>query len=238
MYPHLSKTKWDATKFVPVAGLAKTAFVLMGRQDLPAADLQELLGLMKKQGLTYSTARAGSAMHVLTGAFGTTTKIDNLVHVRYQGAGPALQALVAGRVDLMMVPVAIAGQYRSRLKTYGVTAPQRVDVMKDVPTLSEQGVPVVGESWLGVLAPPGTPATITAVLAKAIGEIVASPEFQTRVAGMGMAPLTGMQPSSRRSTAMNTASGVKRSGPPTSRLIDRRPGSRRAGEPHAAPSGA
>ena len=193
MYPNLVKTKWDPTKFVPVAGLAKTAFVLMGRQNLPAADLPALIALMKKESLTYSSAGAGSAMHVLTGAFGVAVKVDNLVHVPYQGAGPAMLALAGGQVDLMMVPVAIAGQYRSRLKVYGVTAPQRVDVMKEVPTLSEQGVAVVGESWLGVLAPPGTPVAITSVLAKAVREIVASPEFLARVAEMGMTPLNGSQ---------------------------------------------
>lgn len=193
MYPHITKTKWDATKLVPVAGLAKTAFILMGRNDLPAANLPELLALMKKQSLTYSSAGAGSAMHVLTGAFGVATKVDNLLHVPYQGAGPAVLALVSGQVDLMMVPVAIAGQHRSRLKVYGVTAPKRVDVMKDVPTLSEQGVAVVGESWLGVLAPPATPPTITDALSKAVREIVATPEFQTRVAEMGMTTITGTQ---------------------------------------------
>lgn len=193
MYPHITKTKWDATKLVPVAGLAKTAFVLMGRNDLPAANLPELLALMKKQSLTYSSAGAGSAMHVLTGAFGVSTKVDTLVHVPYQGAGPALLALVGGQVDLMMVPVAIAGQHRARLKVYGVTAPKRVDVMKDVPTLSEQGIAVVGESWLGVLAPPATPPAITDALSKAVREIVATPEFQARVAEMGMTPITGTQ---------------------------------------------
>ena len=193
MYPHLYKTRFDATKFVPIAGLAKTAFVLMGREDLPAANLQELIALMKKQSLTYSSAGAGSAHHVLGSVFGTAAKVDNLVHVPYQGAAPALQAVVAKQVDLMMVPVAIAGPYRSRLKAYGVTAVSRVDVMKDVPTLLEQGLPVTGESWLGLLAPPATPSAVTEAMASAVREIAAAPDFQKRVAELGMTPLSSTQ---------------------------------------------
>ena len=193
MYPHLYKARFDATKFVPVAGFAKTAFVLMGRQDLPAANLKELLALAKKQGLSYSTAGAGSSLHVMSSVFETTAQLDKLVHVPYQGAGPAVQALAGGQVDVAMVPLGIAGPFRSRLKAYGVTTASRVEQMPDVPTLTEQGLPVVGESWMGMLAPPNTPAAITETLAKAVREIVTSPEFKTRVGELGMTPLTGTQ---------------------------------------------
>lgn len=193
MYPHLKPVKFETTKFVPVAGFAKTAYVLMGRLDLPAADLKELLSLMKKQSVTYSTAGAGSSMHVFTSVFAKTAKVDNLLHVPYQGAAPALQALLGGQVDLMMVPLAIAVQHRSKLKAYGVTSGERIDAMKDVPTLSEQGLPIIAESWAGLVAPPGTPVAVTAALAKAVRETVSSPNIQKRMPEMGWTPLTGTQ---------------------------------------------
>lgn len=189
MNPHVNKVRFDASKFVPVAGIAVIPFVLMGRPELPAADLPALLALMKSQSLTYSSSGAGAASHIDTSIFANSAKVTNLVHIPYQGAGPALQALAASQVDLMMVPMSSAVQYRSKLRTYGVASLARVDAIKDVPTLAEQGVPVNGDSWCGVLAPPGTPPAITAALSKAIRDTVAAPEMQKKLRDIGMTPV-------------------------------------------------
>lgn len=193
IFPHLSKNTMDVTRFVPVAGLAATAYVVLGRPDLPADNLQELVNLMKKQSLSYASAGPGSGPHMMTVAFARGAKVDNLLHVPYSGMTPALQALMGKQVDVMLVAVGGATQFRSRLKFYGVTSAARVPAIPDVPTLTEQGFPIVGEAWLGMLAPPNTPAATTATLAQIIREIVASTEFQGKVRDLGMTTITGTQ---------------------------------------------
>jgi tripartite-type tricarboxylate transporter receptor subunit TctC len=193
IYPHLAKAPYDATKFVPVAGLASTAYVLLGRPDLPAGNLQELLSLAKKQSLSYASAGTGSGPHMMMVALARTAKLDNLLHVPYTGMAPALQALMGKQVDIMLVAVGGAAQYRSQLKFYGVSSANRVPALPDIPTLTEQGVAVVGQAWVGVLAPPNTPAATTAALAKATSEIVSGPEFKAKVGELGMTPITGTQ---------------------------------------------
>lgn len=191
IYPHLTKTRYDATKFVPVAPLASTGFVLLGRPDLPANNLQELLALMKKEKLSYASAGAGSGPHMMAVALSRAAQIDNLLHVPYTGMAPALTALMGKQVDVMLVAVGGATQYRSKLKFYGVSSAQRVAAIPDIPTLKEQGLDIVGEVWMGVLAPPDTPVATTAALARAFNEVTAAPEYKAKVAELGMSTLMG-----------------------------------------------
>ncbi|MFZ2856499.1 Bug family tripartite tricarboxylate transporter substrate binding protein [Acidovorax sp.] len=193
MAPQLRKVPFDATKLVPVAGMASMGYVLMGRSDLPANNLAELIALGKTKELTYGSGGAGSSLHVFTELFARETD-TKLLHVPFQGAGPGVLAVLGGQVDLMMVPIAVAPQHRGRLKAFGITPAQRVDSLKDVPTLSEQGVKVAGASWIGVLAPPGLPANIGNTVGAAIREVVASAEFQPRLREIGMQPIQMTQP--------------------------------------------
>jgi tripartite-type tricarboxylate transporter receptor subunit TctC len=191
IFPHLTRTRYDATRFVPVAPLASTAFLLLGRPDLPASNLQELLALMKKEKLTYASAGVGSGPHMMAVAFSRAAKVDNLLHVPYTGMAPALTALMGSQTDIMLVAVGGATQYRAKLKFYGVSSAKRVAAIPDVPTLKEQGLDVVGEAWVGMLAPPNTPAAATAALSRAISEITATPEYGAKLVELGMSPLTG-----------------------------------------------
>lgn len=194
LYPHLRKVGFDSAKFVQIGGTATMGYAIMGRADLPAADLQSLVALGKRQELTYGSGGTGSSLHVFIELFARETGIK-LLHVPYQGAGPALQAIAGGQVDLMPVPLAVAPQYRGRLKVYGTTTARRVDSLREVPTLTEQGVNVVGESWSAVLAPPGTPQPIITTLAAALRHAVEAPEMAKKWSDLGVNPLklTGQQ---------------------------------------------
>ena len=193
IYPHVSQTRYDSTKFVPVAPLGQSAYVLLGRSDLPADNLQELLALMKKEKLSYASAGVGGAPHMMAVAFARAARVDNLLHVPFVGMAPALTALMGKQVDFMLVSVGGATQYRSKLKFYGVTSAQRVWAIADVPTLTEQGLPLVGGFWMGVLAPPNTPQNVTATLSKAIDEITSTAEYKAKVVEFGMSTLPGTQ---------------------------------------------
>ncbi|MGE0796779.1 MAG: Bug family tripartite tricarboxylate transporter substrate binding protein [Lautropia sp.] len=192
MYPQVAKVTFDSSRYVPLGGIAQMGYVLMGRADLPPT-LPELLQLMKTRTLTYASAGHGGSPHVLTVLFGKQAGRD-LLHVPFQGSGPAILAVLGGSVDLTMVPLAVAPQYRGKLRAYGVTSPERVDSMKEVPTFAEQGLAVTGGSWMAWVAPPGTPEPVAATLSRALSDAVASPAVNTRLREMGMAPITLSRP--------------------------------------------
>jgi tripartite-type tricarboxylate transporter receptor subunit TctC len=187
MYPHVGNVAFDASRFVAVAGIAQMGYALMGRADLPAGNLAELRALMRTKTLTYGSGGNGSSLHVFSEVFAREAG-SKMLHVPYQGAAPGLQALAAGQIDLMMVPLAVAPQYRSKLRTYAVTSAQRSENMRDVPTFSEQGMNVVGNSWAALFAPPGTPEPVAEALAAAVREAVNAPEVKQKLQEIAMVP--------------------------------------------------
>jgi tripartite-type tricarboxylate transporter receptor subunit TctC len=202
IYPHVyTKPRFAAQDFVAVAPITRIAYVLMGRPDLPAKNVQEVVALAKKGKLSYATWGAGSAAHAAMSLFMGVADLPQLLHVPYTGSAPAAQALMAGQVDLMMVPMPLAVNSRSKLTVFGVSAQQRSDAMKDVPTLAEQGFPVDAEFWIGVLAPPKTNPAAVATLSRRFQEAVADPEVQKKLRAQGMSPHQATQPEYARYVA-------------------------------------
>lgn len=191
MNPHVNKVRYETMRYVPVGGIAKVPFVLVGRPGLPAASLKELLELTRRKSLTYGSSGLGAGPHVQMAMFADAAKVTNLLHVPYQGAAPAFQALIAGQVDLSMVPVVLALQYRDKLRFYGIASLTRNDAIRDVPTLAEQGYKVDADSWNGLLAPPGTPEATVQAIAEKLAAVVAQPETQRRLREAGMTPFAG-----------------------------------------------
>jgi tripartite-type tricarboxylate transporter receptor subunit TctC len=111
--------------------------------------------------------------------------------VPYQGAAPAAQAAIGSQVDLAVMPMHLAASYRGKLTAFGVAAAQVVEAAKDIPTLTEQGMPVLADSWVGVLAPPKTPPAVAARLAKAFSETMADPDVNARLNALGLVPFSG-----------------------------------------------
>lgn len=193
MAPHLQKVNFDATKFTLVSGIASMGYALMGRPNLPAKTLPELLELMKTKELTYGSGGAGSSLHIFTELFAKETG-TKMLHIPFKGAGPGVLALLGGQVDLMMVPIASAPQYLTKLKVFGITPDERVDSMKDVPTLKEQGINVAGASWMGIVAPPGMPDNIADTVSAAVKEIVSDPATKKQFSPIGMTPMSMSRP--------------------------------------------
>lgn len=188
MYPHVSRVGFDASKFVPIGGVAQMGYVLMGRADLPAGNLAELLELMQRRNLSYGSGGTGSSPHVYAELFLREAN-RKMLHIPYQGAGPGLQAILGGQIDLMMVPLAQAPQYLDKLRSYGVTSAARVDAVREVPTFVEQGLNVIGEAWAAFFAPPGAPEPVVETLALALSQAVAAPEMAQKLRELGMTPM-------------------------------------------------
>lgn len=198
-------TKYKPEEFVAIAPINTVNTVLVTRPGLPAKNLTELLALAKKDKLSYSSWGNGSLGHVAGEAFKSTAKVD-LLNVPYQGAAPAAQAVLAGQVDVMFMPGPLYLSFKDRVGSIGATSAQRFE---NVPTLTEQGLPVVVEVWQGIVAPPGTPRPAVDRLHKAFAEVMAEPDIRERFVKAGSVPLTASQEAFAKSIAADIAKWKK-----------------------------
>ena len=189
--PHLQPalTKYKSEEFTAIAPVNQVTTILVTRPGLGVKNVSELIALAKKQKLSYSSWGNGSLGHVSGDAFKSAAKIE-LLNVPYQGAAPAAQAVLAGQVDLMFMPGPLWISFRDRVTTLGAASPSRFE---NVPTFTEQGVPVVVEIWQAILAPPKTPKPVVDRLHQAFSEVMAEPEIKERFEKMGSVPLYSSQ---------------------------------------------
>jgi tripartite-type tricarboxylate transporter receptor subunit TctC len=175
--------------FEPVALIATNAYVIVGRQDLPANDLRGLVGWLKANPdkATEGTAGAGSPQHV-GGVFFQNLTGTRFQFVPYRGAAPAMQDLLAGHIDLIIDdPTNSLPQLRSgKIKAFAVTAPSRLPAAPDIPTVDEAGLPGFYFSrWHALWAPHGTPHEVVAKLNAAVTAALADPSVRTKLADLG-----------------------------------------------------
>ena len=175
--------------FMPIARVATNPLVLFAHPSLPANDVKELIAYSKANPgkLSVATSGAGTPHHLAVLMLNAAAGID-ITHVPYRGTTPALNDLLSGQVPLMWsTPVGVM-QFveQGKVKTLGVTTPQRVAILPHVATLAENAVPGFElQAWLGIAAPAGVPPDVVARLSQAIREITEMPEVQRRMAAMG-----------------------------------------------------
>ncbi len=175
--------------FEPISLIATNPQLVVSKNAVPAKDLKELIAWIKQNGdrVTQGTAGAGSASHIAGIYFqkltGTTFRF-----IPYRGAGPVMQDMLAGNIDLNFdqaansLPQVRAGQIRA----YAVTAKTRLAAAPDIPTVDEAGVPGFYIAvWHGLWAPKKTPPAIMAKLVAATRAALANPLVQKRLADLG-----------------------------------------------------
>ena len=179
----------------PVSMLAAIPFVIIGHPSVAARNQRELIALAKAQPGSLSIAHGGNgtAMHLTAALFAQMADVKWL-EVPYRGSGPAALAVLSGQVPLAVVDLASALQHikAGKLIAYGVTSPQRLPMLPDVPTVAEGGLPGYDSTgWFGVVAPAATP---PAIIARLNAEITAALNDETIKASMrnlGMEPTPG-----------------------------------------------
>lgn len=181
------------SSFSYVGGIGRMPLVLVTRQGLGAKSAEELIALAKSQPgkITYASAGAGSPHHIAMEMFQQQTG-TKFVHVPYKGAAPAIQDVLGGQVDLMMLdmPGGINHMKAGKLVMLGVAMPKRVAQLPDVPTLTEAGVPdFVAFAWQGMVAPVGTPANVTNKLDAALRKALDSPQVRGKLEEIGVEPM-------------------------------------------------
>ena len=180
-----NKVPYDSEKdFIPITGLVRIYQALLADKSLPVANAAELIALAKQKPgqLTYGTAGIGSAPHMNMALFDSMAGV-NLIPVHYRGATPALNDLMGGSIDTMIVSVASGlPAYRAgQIKMLGVGSPKRMPLVPEVPTVSESGLPgYQATAWFGLFAPAGTPADIVMKLDKETIRIFNDPAFRAR----------------------------------------------------------
>jgi tripartite-type tricarboxylate transporter receptor subunit TctC len=184
---------FDPEKLEPVVLLSKVPIALSVRRDLPVNSVQELIAYAKRNPgkLNYATQGPGSTAHLTTVMFQTATGVE-LVHVPYKGSAPALADLMAGTVDMMFDTYTSSATYHKagKLKLLAVASARRLASLPEVPTVREAGLEDFESStWNGMLAPPGTPDSITEQLNREINEILAAPELQAKLRSLRMTRL-------------------------------------------------
>jgi tripartite-type tricarboxylate transporter receptor subunit TctC len=174
--------------FEPVGLLSINPQLILGRKAMPADDLKGLVAWMKANpgkatlaNQNASAQTAGVLLQQLTGS--------SLLMVPYRGAGPAMQDVVAGHIDLIVVQAAAAlPQVKAgTIKPFATLSPTRSTVVPGIPTVDEGGVPGLYVSgWFGLFAPKGTPKDAIAKLNAALVQALADPAVRARLSELGL----------------------------------------------------
>ncbi|MBI5721713.1 MAG: tripartite tricarboxylate transporter substrate binding protein [Burkholderiales bacterium] len=188
MYPKLD---YDIERdFVPV-GLVSSVpqVIVVNPARVQAKTLSELLEHIRKNPgrLNYASAGNGTSHHLAGELFKLQTRTF-ITHIPYRGAGPALQDLVAGQVDMMFDGLGSSAAHirGGRLRAIAVAADKRAVAFPEVPTAAEAGVPTYKvATWYGIWAPKGTPAEATTAMAGEMRKALASDELKTMWTSLG-----------------------------------------------------
>lgn len=209
--PSIYKLPYDPLKsFAPVSLVANLPIMVVAHPSLPAKTIQEFIALAKSRPgqINFSS---GTSLIQLTGELFKSATGTNIVAIPYKGTGPQLTAVLAGEVSLTFDPFTALSQVKAgKLRALAILAPKRSPLLPDVPTLEEVGVRGVDvASWVGILAPAGTPNEIGNPLQGEIAKIVAMPDVKERFASISYEPVVLHRNSLPISFGWNSPNGPK-----------------------------
>jgi tripartite-type tricarboxylate transporter receptor subunit TctC len=191
LYP---KMPYDTLRdLVMVSHTVNLKNVLVAHPSVPANSVKELIALAKSRPgtLTFASAGNGQSNHLSGEIFKSMAGID-MIHVPYKGSAPGLTDTVAGSTSIMFVDILSALPHikSGRLKALGVTGTVRSPALPDVPTIQESGLPDFnGNTWLGMVAPAGTPREIVMRLSAETSKVLNAPDMRERLLAQGVEPV-------------------------------------------------
>lgn len=216
-----SKLPFDFLKDMdPVAGIVRVPNMMVITKDLPVKSVTEFIDYAKKNSgkVNMASSGSGTSVHLTGELFKAATGLNDLLHVPFKGAGPALIELVGGRnvqVIFDNMPSSIGHVKGGTLRALGVTTAKRSAALPDVPTIAETIPGFEASAWFGMSVPKGTPAAVVAKLNREMNAGLNDPKMRARLAELGGDPLIGTPVEFWKIHAMETekwAKAVKVSG--------------------------
>ncbi|MGH8806671.1 MAG: tripartite tricarboxylate transporter substrate binding protein BugE [Noviherbaspirillum sp.] len=179
--------------FTPITNMARTPNVLTVNPKFPAQDFKQFLEHAKKNPgkLNYATSGTCSIQHMVGEQFKASTGTF-ILHIPYRGAGPALNDLLGGQVDMMFdnLPSSMSHIQAGKLRPLAIAWNKRLDALPNVPTFAELGLKQVNDpAWYGLVAPPKTPDDIVKKIHAAAVKVLAMPEVRDRLKQSGADPV-------------------------------------------------
>ena len=172
----------------PVASFVRAPGVMEVNPEVPAKSVAEFIAYAKANPgkINFASSGTGSLSHVAGELFKIMTGVD-IQHVPYRGAAPALNDLIGGRVQVMILPITSSLEHirAGRLRALGVTTAARLDVVPDVPTVAEFLSGYEVSDWSGIGVPRSTPAEIVERLGTEIDAALGDPKMRARLADLG-----------------------------------------------------
>jgi len=189
-----NKIPYDPYKdFEPVTLAVASTTVVSIHPSVPAKTVKDLVAVIRAnpRKYSYASAGAGTQAHLAGEQFRLSLGLD-LVHVPFNGGGPAIAAVVGGHTPIgFSSPAASIPQIKEgNVRALAITSKTRSQILPDVPTMTEAGYPEIeGDSWVGVLVPAGTPKDIISLLHREIVRIIALPDMKARLGELGYDPI-------------------------------------------------
>lgn len=186
------KLNFDPEAFVPVTVIQTNSGVLLTNPKVDARNVRDLLASVRAfpDRYNYSSGGSGSSSHLTMELFKSLANIK-IQHIPYKGNAPAMNDLIGGVVHMTYAEFSAAlPQIKAgKVKAMAVGTIKRNPALPDVPALSEVVPGFVSQSWSGIVAPPGTPATIAEKLSTAIAEILKQPAVVKQLADASLDPI-------------------------------------------------
>ena len=181
--------------FYPVSLVATSPSLIAVHPSVPVTNIRELIALAKKRPDTikFGTSGSGTITHLAVELLASQTG-TKFTHVPYKGGGPALIALMSGEIDMsVLAVVAVAGHVNSgRMRVLAVTSGKRMPSLPNIPTVAESGLANYEfNSWVGIVAPTSTPASIIKILNEHIVRAARTPDVIERFAKDGTEVVAG-----------------------------------------------
>ena len=182
------KTPWDAVKdFSPIGTVATSPIMVGVSAGVPANSIKELIALAKAKpgSLNYISCGGGSPQHIAGEMFNAMAGVQ-MQHVPYKGCGAAIPDAVAGVVQVLFSTVANMNPHikSGKLKGFAVAGAKRSELVPDVPTVSEAGLPGYNfDVWFGLLAPAKTPRDVIVKINRDINSLLAQKDVKERLQG-------------------------------------------------------
>jgi tripartite-type tricarboxylate transporter receptor subunit TctC len=186
------KLPYDPAAFAYIGFVSNSPQVLVANPRLPVKTVKDLLDYAKANPgkLNFAAGGLGALPHLTYELLKLETGMKATL-VNYKGNGPALLAVIAGEVDLLVDVV--GPRVRSgEVRALAVTGTLRHPDIPDVPTMAEVGLPALtSSSGTGLVGPGGTPREVVKLLNNALNELLQAPEFQSKMKGLGLMPAGG-----------------------------------------------